>query len=118
MLQKSALTVLVVDDHPLLRKGVVDLLELEDSIMCIGEASNGHDALQLALELEPDLILAFSDIQADLAAKLIKAHLPVLIFNQRSITEILEMIQTLGRMVGSAAGRAKTVGREVRRWRA
>ena len=57
MLQKSALTVLVVDDHPLLRKGVVDLLELEDSIMCIGEASNGHDALQLALELEPDLIL-------------------------------------------------------------
>ncbi len=57
MLQKSALTVLVVDDHPLLRKGVVDLLELEDSIVPIAEASNGREALDLAQQLEPDLIL-------------------------------------------------------------
>ena len=51
--------------------------------------------------LEPDLVVGFSDIQADLAAKLIKAHLPVLIFNQRSVEEILEMIGTLGRVVGA-----------------
>ena len=49
--------------------------------------------------LEPDLIVGFSDIQANLAAKLIKAHLPVLIFNQRSVAEIFEMIGTLGRVV-------------------
>jgi len=53
-------------------------------------------------DLKPDLVVGFSDIQADLAAKLIKAHLPVLIFNQRSVQEILEMIDTLGRMVGEA----------------
>jgi len=57
MLQKSALTVLVVDDHPLLRKGVVDLLNIEDEIIPVGEASNGIDAVRKAQELEPDLIL-------------------------------------------------------------
>ena len=38
--------------------------------------------------LEPDLVIGFSDIQADLAAELIRANLPVLIFNQRSLQEL------------------------------
>ena len=42
--------------------------------------------------LDPDLVIGFSDIQANLAAKLIKAHLPVVIFNQRSIEDILDVI--------------------------
>jgi two-component system nitrate/nitrite response regulator NarL len=50
-------TVLLVDDHPLLRKGVGQLLELEDDIEVIGEASNGEDAVSQAVELNPDLIL-------------------------------------------------------------
>ena len=50
--------------------------------------------------LEPDLVIGFSDIQADLAAKLIKAHLPVLIFNQRSVGEIMDVIGNVGRLVG------------------
>lgn len=50
-------TVLLVDDHPLLRKGVSQLLELEDDIQVIGEASNGKDAISLAVDLDPDLIL-------------------------------------------------------------
>ena len=52
-------------------------------------------------ELKPDLIIGFSDIQADLAAKLIKLNQQVLIFNQRSIDEILEVILTLGRIVSA-----------------
>ena len=52
-------------------------------------------------ELEPDLIIGFSDIQADLAAKLIKANQQVIIFNQRSIEEILEVILTIGRIVSA-----------------
>ena len=51
--------------------------------------------------LEPDLIIGFSDIQADFAAKLIKANQQVLIFNQRSIEEILEVILTIGRIVAA-----------------
>jgi two-component system nitrate/nitrite response regulator NarL len=57
MLQKTALTVLVVDDHPLLRKGVVDLLKLEGNVIPIGEAGSGQEALIKAQQLEPDIIL-------------------------------------------------------------
>ncbi len=50
-------TILLVDDHPLLRKGVSQLLELESDIKVIGEAANGEDAVRKAVQLEPDLIL-------------------------------------------------------------
>jgi len=50
--------------------------------------------------LRPDLVLAFSDLQADLVAELIKRGIAVVTFNQRSITEILQMIRVLGGIVG------------------
>ena len=53
------------------------------------------------LALEPDLVLGFSDLQADIAAQLIRAGVNVHVFNQRSITEILQMILLLGSMVGA-----------------
>lgn len=49
--------------------------------------------------LEPDLVIGFSDIQADLAASLVRANQQVLIFNQRSVQEILNVIVDLGRLV-------------------
>src|ERR1044071_3379526 len=52
--------------------------------------------------LEPDLILAFSDLQADIAAELIRRGFPVVTFNQRSVAEILQMIRMLGGMIGLA----------------
>lgn len=52
------------------------------------------------LALEPDLVFAFSDLQADIAAELIRRGVAVMTFNQRSIAEILEMILTVGRIVG------------------
>ncbi len=56
MYQEKPATILMVDDHPLLRKGLKQLLDLEDAIEVIGEASSGQEAIALALELEPDLI--------------------------------------------------------------
>ena len=50
--------------------------------------------------LNPDLILAFSDLQADLAAELVRRGHAVVTFNQRSIAEILQMIRMLGGLVG------------------
>jgi iron complex transport system substrate-binding protein len=50
--------------------------------------------------LQPDLILAFSDLQADIAAELVKRGYPVMVFNQRSVTEILQMIRIVGGLVG------------------
>src|SRR6516164_2266728 len=54
------------------------------------------------LNLSPDLVLTFSDLQADIAATLIRAGIDVHAFNQRSLVEILNMIRTLGALVGAA----------------
>ena len=53
--------------------------------------------------LAPDLVLAFSDLQADIAATLVRAGLDVHVFNQRSVADILRMIRTLGGMIGCEA---------------
>jgi len=52
--------------------------------------------------LKPDLVIGFSDLQADIARDLTKAGLNVLIFNQRSVDEILSMILALSSLVGAA----------------
>jgi len=54
------------------------------------------------LALEPDLVLGFSDLQADIAAALIRAGVAVHVFNQRSVAGILAMIRMLGALVGAA----------------
>src|SRR6185503_12729317 len=51
--------------------------------------------------LKPDLVLGFSDLQADIGRDLAKAGLNVVLFNQRSVDEILSMIQMLASMVGA-----------------
>jgi iron complex transport system substrate-binding protein len=63
------------------------------------------------MELEPDLVLAFSDLQADIARELIQRGLNVFTFNQRSVAEILRMILTLGRIVGCEDKAARLVAR-------
>jgi len=50
--------------------------------------------------LAPDLVLGFSDLQADIAAELVRAGLEVHVFNHRSVADILRMIRTLGGMIG------------------
>ena len=62
------------------------------------------------LDLEPDLVLGFSDMQADIAAELIRAGVAVHVFNQRTIAGILDMIGLLGAMVGAADRAALLVG--------
>jgi iron complex transport system substrate-binding protein len=54
------------------------------------------------LALEPDLVLAFSDLQADIAATLIREGIDVHVFNQRTVAQILDMIRMLGALVGAA----------------
>ena len=54
------------------------------------------------LDLRPDLVLSFSDLQADIVAALIRRGVAVHAFNQRTIAEILDMIRMLGALVGAA----------------
>ncbi len=52
------------------------------------------------LDLEPDLVLAFSDLQGDISGELIKAGVPVFCSNQRSVDEILQTVLMLGGLLG------------------
>ena len=54
------------------------------------------------LALEPDCVFGFSDLQADIAAALIRAGVQVTVFNQRSVAEIFAMLYQVGAMVGQA----------------
>jgi two-component system, NarL family, nitrate/nitrite response regulator NarL len=56
-IEDTAASVLLIDDHPLMRRGVSQLLALEEDMILAGEASNAEDGIRLAAELEPDLIL-------------------------------------------------------------
>jgi iron complex transport system substrate-binding protein len=65
--------------------------------------------IERILALQPDLVLGFSDLQADIAAELVRAGLEVHVFNHRSVEEILRMMRTLGGMVGCEAKAAALV---------
>jgi iron complex transport system substrate-binding protein len=54
------------------------------------------------LALEPDLVLAFSDLQADIVADLVRGGVAIHVFNQRDIAGILAMIRTVGALIGAA----------------
>ena len=68
-----------------------------------------HDKIDA---LQPDLILAFSDLQADITTALVKRGHAVFTFNQRSVADILQMVRVLGGIVG-ASGRAETLAADL-----
>lgn len=61
------------------------------------------------LNLQPDLVLTFSDVQAEITRELVRRGMTVLNFNQRSIAEILDMTMTLARLVGKPEEGAELV---------
>ena len=65
--------------------------------------------LDRIVALEPDLVLGFSDLQADIAAELVRRGIEVHVFNQRSVEDILRMLRTLGGMIGCESKTAALV---------
>jgi DNA-binding NarL/FixJ family response regulator len=57
MTSTEPIRVLLVDDHPLFRKGIASLLSAEPDFDVVGEASNGQEAIEMARDLMPDVIL-------------------------------------------------------------
>ena len=55
--QKQTIRVLMADDHMIFRDGVRKLLESEDDIKIVGEASNGNECLHMLTKLKPDILL-------------------------------------------------------------
>jgi iron complex transport system substrate-binding protein len=70
--------------------------------------------IEKILALQPDLVFTFSDLQADIAAALIKAGVAVHAFNHRDVAGILAMVRTVGALVGCSA-RAETLADQLSR---
>ena len=54
---EKKIKVVIADDHVLIREGIKQILELEDNIIVIGQTGNGEEAVEIAIELQPDIIL-------------------------------------------------------------
>ena len=78
---RTKLRVLIADDHPIFRKGLLLAIGTEHSIEIIGEAEDGQQALRLAEELKPDVIVLDIEMPElnglQVAEEIIKRHLPV-----------------------------------------
>ena len=61
--ETDSFSVMLVDDHPLLRKGLRQLLAFEEELQIVAEASSGAEAIVLANELDPDLIILDLNMQ-------------------------------------------------------
>jgi two-component system nitrate/nitrite response regulator NarL len=54
---KKKIKILIVDDHPVVRKGLLSCLAAKEHLKIVGEAANGNEALKLVKELAPDIVL-------------------------------------------------------------
>ena len=59
----SMLRLMIVDDHPLFRRGVRQLVDMDPSLVVVGEASDGAEAVRKAVDLQPNLILLDLNMQ-------------------------------------------------------
>jgi DNA-binding NarL/FixJ family response regulator len=76
---KSTIRVMVVDDHQAMREGLRRILETDESILLVGQAASGQEAIKLAIEIKPDIILMdvrLSDIDGVTATREIKRNNP------------------------------------------
>ncbi len=94
----SALRVLLADDHKIVREGLASLLNEERDIVVVGEAANGREAINLAHQLRPDVIVMDASmplIDGDEATRQIKAHLPQTRVIALSMYDDPERIETM-----------------------
>jgi DNA-binding NarL/FixJ family response regulator len=95
-------SILLVDDHTLIRQGVRALLESEDELVVVGEADDGRQAVKLALQLRPDVVvmdIAMPLLNGIEATRQILKALPetrVLVLSAHSDEEYVDSVLALG----------------------
>ena len=101
-MQLSTVRILVVDDHVLFRHFVVELLGKRPELQVVGEASDGLEALQMAVELRPDLILldiGLPSLNGLKVARQIRSLVPeskIIFLTQESSADVVEEALSLG----------------------
>lgn len=98
-MKKPSITVLVADDHTIVRRGLVSLLSLGEGIQVVGEAPDGRTALEMALQMEPDVVLmdismpVLNGLEATARIKKQAPHIRVLVLsaydNEEYITQVV-----------------------------
>ncbi len=77
--RKKPIRVLIADDHPVVREGFSAIVDVEDDIEVLAQAADGHEAVRLARELRPDVVLmdlVMPHLDGVAAIELIRAELP------------------------------------------
>lgn len=101
-MQLSTVRILVVDDFELFRKLVVELLGIRPELQVVGEASDGLEALQKAVELRPDLILldiSLPSLNGIEVARQMRSLVPeskIIFLTQESSSDVLQEALSLG----------------------
>jgi DNA-binding NarL/FixJ family response regulator len=102
MNSNKKITVLLVDDHVIVREGLLKLLETEKDIEVVGEASTGQSALELARSLKPDIIvmdIAMPQMNGLEATRQIRKEMPlskIIILSAHSDDAYVEGVMALG----------------------
>jgi DNA-binding NarL/FixJ family response regulator len=100
--KRASLRILVADDHESVRKGVCVILGTRGDIEVCGEASNGREAINKALELKPDLIIldvtmpVLSGIDAAEAIRKTLPQVPILFLSMHQSRQIIEAAKRIG----------------------
>jgi DNA-binding NarL/FixJ family response regulator len=109
------LRILVADDHEAVRKGVCAILSSRGDIEVCGEAANGQEAVDKALELKPDLVimdLTMPVLSGVDAVREIRRHLPsvpILVLSMHESKQVVDNIRTLGVQGYVAKSEASTI---------
>ena len=100
-IQNKSIKVLLADDHTIVREGVRALLSREDDITIVGEASDGREAVQMAQDLQPDVVVTdlampgLNGVDAALQIRKQCPHTRVLVLSMHQTEEYVRIVREL-----------------------